>query len=78
GLVGLPGEVLCEFELQIRQQSPFANTAVIELSLDSPGYLPTDASIEEGGYESGWSPFGRGTEAATVEGAVAALQRVAE
>lgn len=77
GLVGLPGEVLCEFELQIRQRSPFANTAVISLAMDSPGYLPTDASTREGGYEAGWSPFGEGTERAVVDGAVAALEDVA-
>lgn len=76
GLVGLPGEVLCEFELQIRQQSPFVNTAVIELALDSPGYLPTDASMDEGGYEAGWSPFGRGVEASAVAGAVEGLRAV--
>jgi hypothetical protein len=76
GLVGLPGEVLCEYELQIRQQSPFANTAVIELALDSPGYLPTDAAMAEGGYEAGWSPFGEGTEGAAVEGAVQGLRAV--
>ncbi|MGI5819004.1 MAG: hypothetical protein ACOX9R_13000 [Armatimonadota bacterium] len=78
GLVGLPGEVLCEFELQVRQHSPFANTCLVELALDAPGYLPTDAAIDEGGYESGWSPFGKGTEAATVEAAVEALRSVAE
>jgi len=77
GLVGLPGEVLCEFELRIRQQSPFANTAVIELSQDVLDYLPTDAAIDEGGYEPGWSPFGKGTEAAAVAGAVKALENVA-
>ncbi len=77
GLVGLPGEVLCEFELRTRQQSPFANTALIELSLATLDYLPTDAAIDEGGYEPGWSPFGKGTEAAAVEAAVAALHDVA-
>ena len=76
GLVGVPGEVLSEFELQIRQQSPFANTCVVELALDGPGYLPTDAAIEEGGYEADWSPFGRGTEAALVAGAVESLLAV--
>ena len=76
GLVGLPGEILCEIELQIRQQSPFANTSVIELALDDAGYMPTDMSIEEGGYESGWTPFGRGTEAALVEGATGLLEQV--
>ncbi len=78
GLVGIPGEVLCEYELRIRQQSPFDNTAVIELALDSPGYLPTDASIDEGGYEAGWSPFAKGTEAAVVDGAVGLLETVNE
>lgn len=77
GLVGLPGEVLCEFELRARQQSPFANTAMIELSLATLDYLPTDAAVDEGGYEPEWSPFGKGTEAAAVAAAVAALRDVA-
>ena len=76
GLVGAPGEVLSEFELQIRQQTPFANTCVVELSMDCPGYLPTDAAICEGGYETGWTPFAEGTEAALVAGAVEALKAV--
>lgn len=77
GLVGLPGEILDEIGLQIKQQSPFAHTAVIELALDSPGYFPTDAAREEGGYEPMWSPAGPGAEAALVEGAVAALRDAA-
>ncbi len=76
GLLGVPGEILCEIELQIRQRSAFANTCVIELALDAPGYMPTDAAIDEGGYESGWSPFGHGTEAALVEAASALLDSV--
>ncbi|MCK5806741.1 MAG: hypothetical protein KAI66_28190, partial [Lentisphaeria bacterium] len=43
GLVGLPGEILDEIGLQIKQQSPFKHTAVVELALASPGYFPTDA-----------------------------------
>ena len=76
GLVGLPGEILCEIELQIRQRSPFANTCVVELALEAAGYMPTDMSIDQGGYEPGFTPFGRGTEAALVEGATQALQAV--
>ena len=77
GLVGLPGEVLCEFELDIRQRaSGHANTAVIELALDSIGYLPTDPALDEGGYETSWSPFAKGTQAAAVEAAVEALRAV--
>jgi hypothetical protein len=78
GLVGLPGEVLVEIGLQIKQGSPFGTTAVVELGLDDPGYVPTDAAIEEGGYESSSSPFGRGTEAALVDGGRAALRDVAQ
>lgn len=77
GLVGLPGEILDEIGLQIKQQSPFEHTAVVELALDSPGYFPTDAARREGGYEPTWSPAGPGAEAALVEGAVAALRDAA-
>jgi len=77
GLVGLPGEILDEIGLQIKQQSPFNHTAVIELALACPGYFPTDAARKEGGYEPMWSPAGEGTEAALVEGAVAALMDAA-
>ena len=77
GLVALPGEVLVEIGLQIRQRSPFGTTAVVELGLDDPGYVPTEAAIEEGGYEPSASPFGRGAEAALVEGGRSALDSVA-
>ena len=76
GLVGLPGEILDEIGLQIKQGSPFENTAVIELALDCPGYMPTDAARAEGGYEPAWSPAGQGTEKALVDGGVAALNAV--
>jgi neutral ceramidase len=77
GLVGLPGEVLGEIGLQIKQGSPFGTTAVVELGLDDPGYVPTDAAIAEGGYEPLSSPFGKGTEAALVAASRAALGDVA-
>jgi len=78
GLVGLPGEILDEIGLQIKQQSPFQHTAVVELALASPGYFPTDAARAEGGYEPTWSPAGEGAEAALVQGAVATLRDAAE
>ena len=74
GLVGLPGEILDEIGLQIKQQSPFEHTTVVELALACPGYFPTDAARREGGYEPMWSPAGEGAEAALVEGAVAVLR----
>lgn len=77
GLVGLPGEILVEIGLQIRQHSPFEHTAVVELALDAPGYFPTDAARIEGGYEPTWSPAGPGAEAALVQGATALLREIA-
>jgi len=77
GLVGLPGEILAEIGLQIRQQSPFEHTAVVELAMDAPGYFPTDAARLEGGYEPTWSPAGVGAEGALVAGAVATLRDAA-
>jgi hypothetical protein len=74
GLVGLPGEIFEEIGLQIKQRSPFAHTAVVELALDTSGYYPTDAARREGGYEPTWSAAGNGAEAALVAGALGALE----
>jgi hypothetical protein len=73
GLVGMPGEILDEIGLRIKQLSPFRHTAVVELAMDCPGYFPTDAARDEGGYEPMWSAAGKGAEAALVETAVLAL-----
>ncbi len=50
-LVGLPGEVFCEFGMDIKKRSPAAHTLVGELCCDSIGYLPTKESFQQGGYE---------------------------
>lgn len=67
GIVGLPGEVLTEIGMQIKQRSPFAHTMVVSLANGSIGYLPTDDAVAEGGYEPLWSPVGPGTERMLVE-----------
>ncbi len=51
GIVMLPGEMFCEFGLQIKRESPAKHTVVIELANDAIGYLPTRAAFAEGGYE---------------------------
>lgn len=51
GIVGLPGEVFCEFGLEIKQKSPADHTFVIELANDAIGYLPTEEAFDWGGYE---------------------------
>ncbi|HOJ12032.1 MAG TPA: neutral/alkaline non-lysosomal ceramidase N-terminal domain-containing protein [Clostridiales bacterium] len=53
----LPGEVFVEFGLKIKKESPFKNTLVFGLANDMIGYIPTEISFEEGGYEikTAWS-----------------------
>ena len=52
-----PGEVFVEFGLQVKQGSPFCNTMVFGLANDIVGYIPTEISFTEGGYEikTAWS-----------------------
>jgi len=50
-IVTLPGEVFVELGLAIKQASPFKTTLVIELSNDSPAYIPTKKAFAEGSYE---------------------------
>jgi hypothetical protein len=50
-IAAVPGEYFCALGLQIKDQSPFALTAVAELSNDYVGYIPTDKAYDEGGYE---------------------------
>lgn len=56
-LVSAPGELFVELGLAIKQQSPFAQTMVIEQANDSVGYLPTRRAFEEGAYEPEASLF---------------------
>lgn len=54
GYAFLPGEVFCDFGLEIKRGSPLAQTHVITLSNgDLPGYCVTRDAIAEGGYEPG-------------------------
>lgn len=50
-IVFLPSEVFVEFGLEIKRQSPFAHTLVVELANESFGYIPTRKAFEEGAYE---------------------------
>lgn len=52
GMVGLPGEIFCEFGLEIKKHSPAKHTMVIELANDAIGYIPGRTAFKQGGYES--------------------------
>ncbi len=51
GIVTFPGEMFCEFGLQVKRHSPAQHTLVIELVNDAIGYLPTREAFAQGGYE---------------------------
>ena len=67
------GELFVELGLAIKQQSPFAQTMVIELANDSVGYLPTRRAYEEGAYEPEASLFGPGVGEQIVDEAMGLL-----
>jgi len=50
-LLGLPGEVFVEYQLEIRRSSPIKHIFISELANDSIGYVPTANAYKEGGYE---------------------------
>ena len=51
-IVTLPGEVFVEIGLAIKNRSPFNHTFVIELTNDTPAYIPTLKGFAQGGYEA--------------------------
>jgi neutral ceramidase len=52
-LVFIPGEPFTEFGLQVKAQSPFPHTFVVESLGESLGYIPTRVAYQEGGYQPG-------------------------
>ena len=52
GYMTLPGEVFVDWQVRIKEKSPFPWTFPIELSNDSLGYLITRDAWEGGGYEA--------------------------
>lgn len=58
--VGLPGEIFCEFGMDIKSKSPFANTMVMGLTNDDRSYFPTAVSFTQG--PKGFTPMITGYE----------------
>lgn len=75
-LVTLPGEVFVDLGLAIKRASPFANTAVVELAQDAPGYIPTKKAFAEGSYETVNSRVQPGGGERLVETAVGLLREL--
>lgn len=77
-VVGLPGEVFCEFGLQLKRRSPAAHTLVVELANDAIGYLPTREAFAQGGYEvtAGSTLYAPGAGEQLTDAAAALLQQL--
>jgi hypothetical protein len=76
-MVFVPGEVFVDIGLEIKRRSPFAETLVVELSQDAPGYIPTRKAFDEGSYETVNSRIAPGGGEAMTEVAVSMLKRLA-
>lgn len=50
-IVGLPGEVFVEYQLQIDQGTAYAQTTTMAYANGNVGYVPTAAAFPQGGYE---------------------------
>ena len=51
-LLGWPGEIFCDFGMEVKQRSAFHPTYTIGYANGSIGYVPTPEAFEEGGYEA--------------------------
>jgi hypothetical protein len=58
--VGLPGEIFCEFGIDIKKRSPVKNTIVMGLTNDERSYFPTKDSFKQG--PKGFTPMITGYE----------------
>ena len=79
--VGLPAEIFSEIGLRIKANSPYANTVIVELANGYEGYIPTDAVVSAGCYESMYSNIsytGIGTADAIVKSATEMLKEMYE
>jgi hypothetical protein len=77
-LVTLPGEVFVDLGLAIKNASPFDTTLVIELTNDTPAYIPTRRAFVEGSYETVNSRIQPGGGEKMVETAIELLRELDE
>lgn len=71
-VVGIPGELFCEFCPMLRKVNPDLVTVVVSLANDYLGYLTTDEAQRQGAMEPKWAPIEE-LEKPLVERATAAM-----
>ena len=77
-IVSLPGEIFVDLGNAIRENSPFKQTIVLELSQGDYLYVPTLKAFEEGSYETIDSVLAPGGGEAVVEKALEVLKKLKE
>jgi hypothetical protein len=66
-LCGISGELMTEMGMEIKKESPYTSTVVITHCNGSSGYICTDKSFTEGGYETKVSHLMPGIEKPLVQ-----------
>jgi hypothetical protein len=74
----LPGEPFVEYQLHAQQQRPDRFVVLAGYGDCGPGYLPTAAAYEEGGYEVGWEALVAPEVEAVIYAAIAQLLQEAD
>ncbi len=75
-LVSVPLEPFVEIGLEVKERSPASRTFFSGFSNGHFNYLPTDAGIEEGGYEVDVSPFAAGSAELVTRACIRAIEKV--
>ncbi len=74
--VSIPGEYFVELGLHIKENSPFPNTYIVELGLESIGYIANKEAYEQEGYEPVSSPLALGAGEKLAEAAITLLKSI--
>lgn len=78
-ILGLPGEILVEVGLAIKDKSPVKNLFIVTLANDVVGYVPHRQAYREGGYEPGPATLlAEGAGEILVEQALALLSEISK
>jgi hypothetical protein len=75
-IVTMPGEVFVELGLELKKQSPFDNTMVVQLANADIIYVPTKIAFSEGGYEPLNTRLAPGSGERIIEEALAMLNEM--
>jgi hypothetical protein len=69
-VIGLPGEVFCEYALEIKRRAPMRSFVVSLVNGELQGYVVTPRAAAVGGYEAAYSLFTPDAGAVLVEAAL--------